>query len=84
MQRETDTREEVVSLFEVIASYTSRPEAFGVTFSDEGQATAYRERLEALGYTVEPSPEFATEPTLEAALESAAAYFRDPRLTQEK
>jgi hypothetical protein len=76
---------EAVSLFEVIADHpTSRAGAFGMTFTEEKTAAEYTRRMNAAGYNAEVSPEFLTEATLEAALESAQAHFRDPRITQAK
>jgi hypothetical protein len=69
------------ALYEVIAHREGLPKhAYGVTFTDEGTATAYAERLKAMGYAAEVSPEFTTQPTLKAALEEASDYFNDKAL----
>lgn len=77
------TQPEATSLFEVIADHpTSRAGAFGMTFTNEGTADEYARRMNAAGYNAEVSPEFLTEATLEAALQSAAEHFADQEITK--
>lgn len=73
-----DTR---TTLFEVIA-HGRNGAAFGQTFTEEGTANSYAERLRAEGYEVDPYPAFDTQPDLAAALDSAADFFKDRRLAQ--
>lgn len=73
-----DTRTE---LFEVIA-HGRTGAAFGQTFTDEGTADSYAERLRAEGYEVDPYPAYDTQPDLAAALGEAAHFFKDRGLTQ--
>lgn len=69
------------TLYEVITSNPeSRQAAFGVTFTNEATATAYAERMEHHGYAADPFPAYSPEPSIAAALQSAANHFKDPRL----
>jgi hypothetical protein len=84
-EKKQDHQPEAVSLFEVIAS---RPDGkaypFGMTFTDPETASAYADRMNAIGYTAEVSPEFTTERNLKAALENARRHFEDTDIKPEK
>lgn len=81
--KQNDQQQKAVSLFEVIADHpASRAGAFGMTFTDEGTAQACANRLVAIGYEAEVSPEFTTEANLRQALQNARQHFKDPRITQ--
>jgi len=72
------------SLYEVIADHTDHgTAAYGVTFTDAATAEEYAETMRRLGYTVGPWPEYTTEPSLAAALDSARRFFEDDRIPQE-
>lgn len=80
-----DPQPEATSLYEVIASHAGgKGYPFGMTFTDQGTASAYADRMNALGYSAEVSPEFKTETTLAAALESARRHFEDPAIRPDK
>jgi hypothetical protein len=65
-------------LWDIIA--TSRTGyAFGVSFGNEPDATAYAARLTSFGYTVDVI-DHGTETDLESAFRRAAEAFADPRL----
>jgi hypothetical protein len=82
-KEQTDAQPEAVTLFEVIADHpNSRAGAFGMTFTDEGTAQAFANRLVTIGYEAEVSPAFTTEATLETALQSAAEHFADQKITK--
>lgn len=68
------------ALFEVITTKPGRA-AFGQTFTDKADATAYADAMRAAGYTVDPFPAF--EPvTLAEALSIAAETYGDASLKQ--
>lgn len=69
-----------VSLYEVITS-SGTGRAFGITFHSRDTAQQYAERMQAAGYAVDPWPEFLTANSLQSALEQAAEYYDDARLT---
>lgn len=80
-----DPQPEATSLYEVIAFRPDgRGHPFGMTFTEESTASAYADRMNAIGYSAEVSPEFTTEPTLRAALGNAREHFKDPAITPEK
>lgn len=69
------------NLWEVITD-NAAGRAFGMTFHNDGTARAYARAMRRLGYTAETSPVFHTEPNLDAALESAARFYDDSRITK--
>jgi hypothetical protein len=76
---------EAVSLFEVIASRQGgKAYPFGMTFTDPETASAYADRMNAIGYSAEVSPEFTTERNLKAALENARRHFEDTDIKPEE
>lgn len=67
------------ALFEVITSRAGR--AFGQTFNNEADATAYADAMRAAGYAVDPFPAFEAV-SLADALDIAADHYGDASLTQ--
>jgi len=57
---------------------------FGMTFSDEALAQKFARTMRRNGYKAEVSPVYSTEPTLAAALTSAARFFDDERLNADQ
>ena len=77
-KRKDPQPDEATSLYEVIASRPDgRAYPFGMTFTDPETANAYADRMNAIGYSAEVSPEFTTERNLKAALENARSHFDD-------
>ena len=65
----------VLTLFEVIC-IDQNGCAFGATFGQADGAKEFADACKAKGWTVEPSPEFCTYGTVEAAMADAMAIFR--------
>jgi len=72
-----------VELVEVIAHHPDdESNAFGMTFHAVTTAMAYARHMRRAGYRADVSPAFYTEPTTEAALESAARFFEDQAIKE--
>jgi hypothetical protein len=55
-----------------------------MTFADDSTARAYARAMRRAGYDADVSPSFWTEPDLETALKSAAAFYEDASLNDQK
>lgn len=72
-----------VELVEVIAHHPGdESNAFGMTFHTAATAMAYARHMRRAGYRAKVSPAFYTEPTTDAALESAARFFEDQAIKE--
>lgn len=80
---QAETASDCVELVEVIAHRpTEEGNAYGMTFHDVSTAMAYARQMRRKGYKTDVSPAFYTEPTTEAALESAARFFEDQAIKE--
>lgn len=75
------TEQTAPRLFEVIAMNPKKKVgAYGIMFTSEQTADAYAATLKAAGYSVDDYPEIAPAKSLNAALEEAAAFYKDASL----
>lgn len=75
------TEQTAPRLFEVIATHPKKKSgAYGIMFTSEQTADAYAATLKAAGYSVDDYPEIAPAKSLNAALEEAAAFYKDASL----
>ncbi len=72
-------QENGTALWEVITE-ASTGQPYGQTFGHLENAEAYAAAMQAAGYRAEVSPEFGTQPSFTAAMQSAADFYGHPEI----